>query len=215
MEIFVCLDCGYLRCTWFSTKTPWNLISFFIESVLSSLKFLILRYIYWINFDKVIYVIYFHFLWYLGEGYITVEGNEGDRNNLNLWHSGDALVSTNYWFSFFFKLTLSGPKKCYTNFLDFFPFIIIFLSFFSIFSFLFHFFLLHKKNYKNGTNFMIIKKKYIIFCFEKNYVGKIRVNKSKKRKCYTNERKGLIMNSLFSNNFFVMKNKNARNRRHS
>jgi hypothetical protein len=23
-----------------------------------------------------------------GEGYITVEGNQGDRNNLNAWHSG-------------------------------------------------------------------------------------------------------------------------------
>ncbi|KAJ4476762.1 beta-glucosidase [Lentinula aciculospora] len=28
-----------------------------------------------------------------GEGYLTVEGNEGDRNNLSAWHSGDALVS--------------------------------------------------------------------------------------------------------------------------
>jgi len=28
-----------------------------------------------------------------GEGYITVEGNQGDRNNLNAWHSGDSLVS--------------------------------------------------------------------------------------------------------------------------
>jgi len=27
-----------------------------------------------------------------GEGYITVEGNFGDRNDLNAWHSGDALV---------------------------------------------------------------------------------------------------------------------------
>jgi beta-glucosidase len=27
-----------------------------------------------------------------GEGYITVEGNEGDRNDLNLWHNGDALI---------------------------------------------------------------------------------------------------------------------------
>ncbi|KAH9944529.1 beta-glucosidase [Epithele typhae] len=27
-----------------------------------------------------------------GEGYITVENNAGDRNNLNAWHSGDALV---------------------------------------------------------------------------------------------------------------------------
>jgi beta-glucosidase len=27
-----------------------------------------------------------------GEGYITVEGNEGDRKDLNLWHSGEALV---------------------------------------------------------------------------------------------------------------------------
>ncbi|TVY47638.1 Beta-glucosidase [Lachnellula occidentalis] len=27
-----------------------------------------------------------------GEGYISVDGNEGDRNNLTLWHSGDALV---------------------------------------------------------------------------------------------------------------------------
>ncbi|KAF5382907.1 hypothetical protein D9757_006328 [Collybiopsis confluens] len=27
-----------------------------------------------------------------GEGYLTVEGNEGDRNNLAAWHSGDALV---------------------------------------------------------------------------------------------------------------------------
>ncbi|RPD81819.1 beta-glucosidase [Lentinus tigrinus ALCF2SS1-7] len=27
-----------------------------------------------------------------GEGYITVEGNAGDRNDLNAWHSGDALV---------------------------------------------------------------------------------------------------------------------------
>ncbi|KAJ4494293.1 glycoside hydrolase family 3 protein [Lentinula lateritia] len=28
-----------------------------------------------------------------GEGYLTVEGNEGDRNDLSAWHSGDALVS--------------------------------------------------------------------------------------------------------------------------
>jgi len=27
-----------------------------------------------------------------GEGYITVEGNAGDRNDLNAWHSGNALV---------------------------------------------------------------------------------------------------------------------------
>lgn len=27
-----------------------------------------------------------------GEGYINVDGNEGDRNNLTLWHDGDALV---------------------------------------------------------------------------------------------------------------------------
>ncbi|KAG7099439.1 hypothetical protein E1B28_001290 [Marasmius oreades] len=27
-----------------------------------------------------------------GEGYITVEGNAGDRNNLQAWHGGDALV---------------------------------------------------------------------------------------------------------------------------
>ncbi|KAI5121415.1 hypothetical protein M0805_003187 [Coniferiporia weirii] len=27
-----------------------------------------------------------------GEGYITVEGNFGDRNDLNAWHSGDALI---------------------------------------------------------------------------------------------------------------------------
>ncbi|KAJ7594941.1 beta-glucosidase [Mycena floridula] len=28
-----------------------------------------------------------------GEGYITVEGNVGDRNNLQAWHGGDALVA--------------------------------------------------------------------------------------------------------------------------
>ncbi|GLB36355.1 putative beta-glucosidase [Lyophyllum shimeji] len=28
-----------------------------------------------------------------GEGYLTVEGNAGDRNNLQAWHGGDALVS--------------------------------------------------------------------------------------------------------------------------
>jgi beta-glucosidase len=27
-----------------------------------------------------------------GEGYIIVDGNEGDRNNLTLWHDGDALI---------------------------------------------------------------------------------------------------------------------------
>ena len=27
-----------------------------------------------------------------GEGYITVDGNEGDRNNLTLWHNGDVLI---------------------------------------------------------------------------------------------------------------------------
>ncbi|KAA8568708.1 hypothetical protein EYC84_007708 [Monilinia fructicola] len=27
-----------------------------------------------------------------GEGYINVDGNEGDRNNLTLWHSGDELI---------------------------------------------------------------------------------------------------------------------------
>ncbi|KZS91574.1 hypothetical protein SISNIDRAFT_413800 [Sistotremastrum niveocremeum HHB9708] len=29
-----------------------------------------------------------------GEGYITVDGNAGDRNNLTLWHSGDTLITT-------------------------------------------------------------------------------------------------------------------------
>lgn len=29
-----------------------------------------------------------------GEGYITVDGNEGDRNNLTAWHAGDQLVQT-------------------------------------------------------------------------------------------------------------------------
>ncbi|THH13125.1 hypothetical protein EW146_g7064 [Bondarzewia mesenterica] len=29
-----------------------------------------------------------------GEGYITVDGNEGDRNNLTLWHGGDELIAT-------------------------------------------------------------------------------------------------------------------------
>ncbi|KAF8326106.1 glycoside hydrolase superfamily [Cantharellus anzutake] len=29
-----------------------------------------------------------------GEGYLTVEGNPGDRNNLYAWHGGDALVNT-------------------------------------------------------------------------------------------------------------------------
>ncbi|KAJ7591633.1 glycoside hydrolase superfamily [Mycena floridula] len=28
-----------------------------------------------------------------GEGYINVEGNQGDRNDLNLWHSGDDLIT--------------------------------------------------------------------------------------------------------------------------
>jgi beta-glucosidase len=28
-----------------------------------------------------------------GEGYIVVDGNEGDRNNLTLWHQGDALIA--------------------------------------------------------------------------------------------------------------------------
>ncbi|KAG9018156.1 hypothetical protein FRB90_012064 [Tulasnella sp. 427] len=28
-----------------------------------------------------------------GEGYLTVDGNAGDRNNLTAWHNGDALVS--------------------------------------------------------------------------------------------------------------------------
>ena len=28
-----------------------------------------------------------------GEGYITVDGNAGDRNNLTLWHSGDTLIT--------------------------------------------------------------------------------------------------------------------------
>lgn len=27
-----------------------------------------------------------------GEGYIIVDGNEGDRNNLTLWHDGDTLI---------------------------------------------------------------------------------------------------------------------------
>lgn len=27
-----------------------------------------------------------------GEGYITVDGNEGDRNNLTLWGEGDTLI---------------------------------------------------------------------------------------------------------------------------
>lgn len=29
-----------------------------------------------------------------GEGYITVDGNQGDRNNLTLWHGGDALIES-------------------------------------------------------------------------------------------------------------------------
>ncbi|KAF7358310.1 Beta-glucosidase [Mycena venus] len=29
-----------------------------------------------------------------GEGYINVGGNQGDRNNITLWHGGDALIST-------------------------------------------------------------------------------------------------------------------------
>lgn len=29
-----------------------------------------------------------------GEGYISVDGNEGDRNNLTAWHAGDRLVQT-------------------------------------------------------------------------------------------------------------------------
>ena len=29
-----------------------------------------------------------------GEGYINVDGNEGDRNNLTLWHDGDTLIKT-------------------------------------------------------------------------------------------------------------------------
>ncbi|KAF8522644.1 glycoside hydrolase superfamily [Hysterangium stoloniferum] len=29
-----------------------------------------------------------------GEGYITVDGNAGDRNNLTLWHGGEDLIST-------------------------------------------------------------------------------------------------------------------------
>lgn len=29
-----------------------------------------------------------------GEGYIIVDGNEGDRNNLTLWHEGDELINT-------------------------------------------------------------------------------------------------------------------------
>ena len=28
-----------------------------------------------------------------GEGYITVDGNEGDRKNLTAWHGGDALIA--------------------------------------------------------------------------------------------------------------------------
>lgn len=28
-----------------------------------------------------------------GEGYITVDGNEGDRRNLTAWHGGDNLVN--------------------------------------------------------------------------------------------------------------------------
>lgn len=28
-----------------------------------------------------------------GEGYITVENNAGDRNNLDPWHSGNSLVA--------------------------------------------------------------------------------------------------------------------------
>lgn len=30
-----------------------------------------------------------------GEGYITVDGNQGDRNNISLWHNGDNLVIKN------------------------------------------------------------------------------------------------------------------------
>ena len=29
-----------------------------------------------------------------GEGYITVDGNEGDRNNLTLWHNGTGMIQT-------------------------------------------------------------------------------------------------------------------------
>jgi beta-glucosidase len=31
-----------------------------------------------------------------GEGYITVEGNAGDRNNLDPWHSGYDIVNLAY-----------------------------------------------------------------------------------------------------------------------
>lgn len=39
-----------------------------------------------------------------GEGYITVEGNVGDRNNLDPWHSGS--VSIRLWSDF--RLTMSS-----------------------------------------------------------------------------------------------------------
>lgn len=29
-----------------------------------------------------------------GEGFVTVDGNLGDRNNISLWHSGDELIKT-------------------------------------------------------------------------------------------------------------------------
>jgi beta-glucosidase len=35
-----------------------------------------------------------------GEGYIAVEGNFGDRINLNLWHNGDKLVMPFFFFFF-------------------------------------------------------------------------------------------------------------------
>jgi hypothetical protein len=28
-----------------------------------------------------------------GEDYITVDGNQGDRNNISVWHNGDNLVT--------------------------------------------------------------------------------------------------------------------------
>jgi hypothetical protein len=34
-----------------------------------------------------------------GEGFIVVDGNAGDRNNLSLWNNGDNLVSTFFMFS--------------------------------------------------------------------------------------------------------------------
>lgn len=49
-----------------------------------------------------------------GEAFLTVEGNSGDRNNLNLWDCGDDLVKTISVSKAFFLKTSTPPSHTHS-----------------------------------------------------------------------------------------------------